>query len=218
MQRTAVWVAAIMLSLALGRPVRAGVEPSQPAPGDQAALAADVVALQALGEPPNCGAALPILRRILANPLFEATAPDQQHGYLIDAADCALRTGATQEALDDAKLATLSPYAEDVAWRIRVIAALVLHKSDEAGDAIEQAAKARPGVLNAIPAQGFVSLVESQIGPSDPVQQRRVLAALDKADYRPSAPGDSPDRLWLTYSGLLADDNDNAHAAAVLSA
>ena len=142
----------------------------------------------------DCHLGLPAARRFVANPRFE---PLDDHVKLTVwrvAAACAEEIDLKEEAFGAARHATQFPDANDWLWIYRIAAGADLDHADDVADATERLAVVRPATLNAVPIRAFLEF-QLQQEHKRPDALRRVLAALENADYKPKAVLDSAD--WL---------------------
>jgi len=165
----------------------------------------------------DCKAGLPLVRRLVAFPRFPAIADDARLSIWSFGAACAWSTdGLQEEAFEDARQATAIAKAEDWVWQERIELGAYLHRPDDVADAVEAIAETRPRVVDGVPIETFSELLRAEREAGRPRYVARVLAALEKADYKPSAPTERADTLWLAAALMAADAGDQAHAAALL--
>jgi tetratricopeptide (TPR) repeat protein len=197
---------AVLAALSFGTVARA----------EDPAVAADATALDKAMQTDDCAGGLPVARKFVAEPVFDRLTDDVKEPVLSFAADCAVRQKLYEEAYDDARKATQLAKAEDWLWTLRLELAIQLNRPDDVVDTVRALTMVSRPALNAVTPQLFFTFEQHQKDAHqlDPVRQ--VFALLEKADYTPDAPAESPDGVWMADAQMAADGGDATHAAAVV--
>ncbi|HUO11149.1 MAG TPA: hypothetical protein VMU37_00180, partial [Caulobacteraceae bacterium] len=193
----------------------AGLALAAPAHAQHWKLAAETAALRVAIQKNDCDAILPAARLMIADPDFDLDPEWVRVSVYSLAAQCAARTSQHEEALEDARRAT-DLGDDSVGWTVRIEEAAFLNRPDELAKSVRRLGQLDRRALDAIPDQIFYRLINKAHDPASREQAASVLAALEVANYTPSAPFARPDGLWLTYAQIEADTGNREHADKLL--
>ncbi|MGA0599770.1 hypothetical protein ACO2Q3_03600 [Caulobacter sp. KR2-114] len=178
---------------------------------------ADAKAFDAAAARGDCDAGLPAARRLIALPRFGNAPVAAQLAILKLGAICAWRTdGMEPEAFEDARRATDLPDADDDLWLERLELGAYLHRPDDVASTVEALASQRPRALDRVSTRLFARVLAAEHAVERKSYAERILNALEIADYRPMAPGERADKLWLRAAAFAVSAGDTAHATALL--
>ncbi len=195
-------------------PMTSGPDTSRPAaPADT--FEQDAEGFDAAMAKNDCVAGLPFGRRLIASPRFEPLPDNVKLAVWSATAACAVNQHLVEEAFADARHATRFQTADDWLWIFRIQAGVDLDRPDDVAEAVEMLGIVRPATLNAVPVRTFYDFQRQQ-EHRPPDALRRVLAALEKADYKPKAVLESADWLWLASARMALDAGDTEHAGALV--
>jgi tetratricopeptide (TPR) repeat protein len=163
----------------------------------------------------DCAAGLPAARTLIGDAVFERLPDGTKLAALSFAANCAVQQRLYEEAYADARQGTALTKSEDWLWAVRVELAIGLDRPDDALDTVRELTSVSPPALNAVRPGRFLEFEHNEAARRrNAVKQ--MFALLEASNYTPADPTLSPDRIWLDYARLLADDGEADHAAALV--
>jgi tetratricopeptide (TPR) repeat protein len=204
-------LACVAIALALPAAAHADV-------GNRSALDIEFDELNGAISRDDCTEGLTLTRRITQRGVFKGF-PDQARGAIWTfAALCADRKGLYDEALADARNASLVPGADASAWSLRFGEAVKARQLDDVPAAVETLAHTSPAALNELPVSAFRGFRTAAVAAGHAELAMRVYATLEAANYAPvekASPG--ADLIWLDYAGMASDAGDARHASALIA-
>ena len=104
-----------------------------------------------------------------------------------------------------------------MAWIVRIQGAMMLRSPALFSEAISKLPTESVGILNGIRPSYFSTFTQYLHSHNLDALEHQLLQELDRRDYTPGNPYDGAEALWLSYAGLLVEDEDTERASQVLN-